>query len=88
MRTQAPFPSMSFDSSSPLGILDRIGWWGALGMIAVALAYTFFMLIASRGAPGAILSPWPAIALLMNFSSGACATQSPVASRTGPQWHR
>ena len=45
MRTQTPFMPMDFDSSSPLGILDRIGWWGALGMIAVALAYTFFMLI-------------------------------------------
>ena len=51
MRTQTLFPPMSFDSSSPLGVLDRIGWWGALGMIAVALSYTFFMLIASRGAP-------------------------------------
>ena len=51
MRIQTPFLPMSFDSSSLLGVLDRIGWWGALGMIAVALAYTFFMLIASRGAP-------------------------------------
>ena len=51
MRTQTPFLPMSFDASSPLGILDRIGWWGALGMIAIALAYTFFMLLASRGAP-------------------------------------
>ena len=51
MRMQTPFLPMSFDSSSLLGVLDRIGWWGALGMIAVALAYTFFMLIASRGAP-------------------------------------
>ena len=51
MRIQTPFLPMSFDSSSLLGVLDRIGWWGVLGMIAVALGYTFFMLIASRGAP-------------------------------------
>ena len=51
MRTQTPFMPMDFDSSGPLGILDRIGWWGSLGMIAVALVYTFFMLIVSRGAP-------------------------------------
>ena len=38
MSTQTPFPPVSFDSSSPLGMLDRIGWWGALGMIAIALA--------------------------------------------------
>ena len=37
MVTQTPFLPMSFDSSSLLGVLDRIGWWGALGMIAVAL---------------------------------------------------
>ncbi len=37
--------------SSPLGVLDRVGWWGALAMIAIALVYTLFMLLASRGAP-------------------------------------
>ncbi|WP_243858904.1 glycosyltransferase family 2 protein [Actinomyces sp. ZJ308] len=37
--------------SSPLGVLDRIGWWGALVMIAIALVYTLFMLLSSRGAP-------------------------------------
>ena len=55
MRTQTPFMPMDFDSSSPLGILDRIGWWGALGMIAVALVYTFFMLIVSRGPHGTVV---------------------------------
>ena len=30
---------------------DRIGWWGALAMIAVALAYAAVMLLISRGCP-------------------------------------
>ena len=30
---------------------DRIGWWGALAMIAVALAYAAVMLLISRGSP-------------------------------------
>uniref|UniRef100_UPI0025FE7C14 glycosyltransferase family 2 protein n=1 Tax=uncultured Actinomyces sp. TaxID=249061 RepID=UPI0025FE7C14 len=51
MMTPFPFMRMDLGPSSPLGILDRIGWWGALGMIAVALVYTLFMLLASRGAP-------------------------------------
>ena len=51
MSTQAPLTRMDLGPSSPLGILDRIGWWGALAMIAVALVYTLFMLLASRGAP-------------------------------------
>ena len=51
MRTQISLMLMDLGPSSPLGILDRVGWWGALGMIAVALVYTLFMLLASRGAP-------------------------------------
>ena len=51
MSTQAPFMRMELGPSSLLGILDRVGWWGALGMIAIALVYTLFMLLVSRGAP-------------------------------------
>ena len=51
MSTQISLMLMDLGPSSPLGILDRVGWWGALGMIAVALVYTLFMLLASRGAP-------------------------------------
>ena len=48
MSTQAPFMRMELGPSSLLGILDRVGWWGALGMIAIALVYTLFMLLVSR----------------------------------------
>ena len=51
MSIQTPLTRMDLGPSSLLGILDRIGWWGALAMIAVALVYTLFMLLASRGAP-------------------------------------
>ena len=51
MSTQALSLHTGLSPLSPLGALDRVGWWGALGMIAVALVYTLFMLLASRGAP-------------------------------------
>ena len=51
MSTQALSLHTGLSPLSPLGVLDRVGWWGALGMIAVALVYTLFMLLASRGAP-------------------------------------
>lgn len=51
MSTQILSMRISLGPLSPLGVLDRIGWWGALGMITVALVYTLFMLLASRGVP-------------------------------------
>ncbi|BDA63254.1 hypothetical protein MANAM107_00880 [Actinomyces capricornis] len=38
-------------AAPPLTAIDQLGWWGALAMIGVALLYTAFMLVISRGAP-------------------------------------
>ena len=59
MSTQAPFMRMELGPSSLLGILDRVGWWGALGMIAIALVYTLFMLLGSRGSLRLVVPPHP-----------------------------
>lgn len=65
MSAQAPLMRVDLGPSSPLGVLDRVGWWGALAMIAIALVYTLFMLLASRGAPRRGASSHPHAPLLI-----------------------